>query len=269
VWIGSYECFQLRWVDADAKNCPGFFELVFLTVAACSVRSFLDIESLMKRFLDLAGAGSALLVLSPLIFMTAILVRLKMGSPVLFRQARPGRGEKIFGLVKFRTMTAARDADGCLLPDEKRLTPFGAFLRKTSLDELPQLWNVFKGDMSLVGPRPLLPEYLPRYSECQRRRHGVRPGITGWAQINGRNALTWEEKLALDSWYVDNRGVWLDLQILVNTVFRVLRRDGISQTGHTTMPEFMGTEALAPLRPGEVTGSITLTPLDHSGRPHV
>ena len=215
----------------------------------------------MKRLLDIFGAGFGLVVLGPIIVLLSLLVRIKLGSPIFFVQSRPGRGERIFCLVKFRTMTAIRDADGSLLPDERRLTSFGAFLRNTSMDELPQLWNVIKGDMSLVGPRPLLPEYLPRYSEHQRRRHNVRPGITGWAQINGRNALTWEEKLALDTWYVDNWSFLLDLRILVNTLLRVVRRDGISQTGHATMPEFLGSEGGAPLYPGDDVASITGTPL--------
>jgi len=168
------------------------------------------------------------------------LIHLLMGRPALFRQTRIGRGGKPFTFFKFRTMTDARDARGELLPDARRLTRLGRFLRATSLDELPQLWNVLRGDMSLVGPRPLLPQYLPRYDSRQRRRHEVKPGITGWAQINGRNALSWEEKFDLDVWYVDHQSFRLDMKILWLTLLKVLRRDGISQSGHATMPEFMG-----------------------------
>lgn len=165
-----------------------------------------------------------------------------MGKPVIFRQLRVGRLEQTFTFYKFRTMTVERDATGSLLPDAHRLTPVGRFLRATSLDELPQLWNVLKGDMSLVGPRPLLPKYLPRYNGFQRRRHEVKPGITGWAQVNGRNTLSWDEKFEMDVWYVNNRSFRLDLKILWLTLLRVLRCDGISQPGHATMPEFKGTE---------------------------
>jgi lipopolysaccharide/colanic/teichoic acid biosynthesis glycosyltransferase len=165
---------------------------------------------------------------------------------VLFRQLRIGHREKVFTFLKFRTMTDVRDQTGKLLADEHRLTALGRFLRSTSLDELPQLWNVLKGDMSLVGPRPLLPEYLPRYTAFQRRRHEVRPGVTGWVQVNGRNSLTWEQKFELDVWYVDHRSLWLDARILWMTVLQVLRREGISQAGHATMPEFVGSEALEP-----------------------
>lgn len=193
-----------------------------------------------KTFLDLVLTGIALILLSPVLAVIALLVRIKLGSPVLFRQQRPGLHGKPFTLLKFRTMTDARDADGNLLPDEQRLTSFGQFLRRTSLDELPELFNVLKGDMSLVGPRPLLMQYLERYTPEQMRRHEVKPGITGWAQVNGRNALSWEEKFALDVWYVDHLSLWLDLKIIVLTVWKVLRREGISQDGFATMPEFMG-----------------------------
>jgi sugar transferase EpsL len=193
-----------------------------------------------KRFLDVAGAITGLIALGPVIAVMAMLVKFKYGSPVLFVQQRPGAGEQLFGMVKLRTMSDARDQNGCLLEDAKRLTPLGAFLRESSIDELPELWNVLKGDMSLVGPRPLLPEYLPRYSAFQRRRHEVKPGITGWAQANGRNALTWEQKFEMDVWYVDHWNIWLDLKILWLTIARVLHRDGISQVGHATMPEFTG-----------------------------
>jgi lipopolysaccharide/colanic/teichoic acid biosynthesis glycosyltransferase len=166
---------------------------------------------------------------------------MQLGTPILFRQVRPGRNGRLFKLAKFRTMTDERDASGGLLPDASRLTPFGRWLRATSLDELPSLWNVLKGDMSLVGPRPLLVEYLPLYSSEQARRHEVRPGITGWAQVNGRNALTWEQKFELDVWYVDHRSFWLDLRILLMTVRKVFVREGISAKGEATMPRFTGT----------------------------
>ena len=194
----------------------------------------------MKRFFDIVLACVALLLLGlPLLFLTWQVSR-KLGSPAFFRQTRPGMHGRPFKMVKFRTMTDARGADGELLPDADRLTPFGRFLRASSLDELPELWNVLKGDMSLVGPRPLLMDYLPLYSTEQSRRHEVRPGITGWAQINGRNALSWDEKFKLDVWYVDNRSLWLDIKILRLTVRKVLVRDGISAAGEATMPRFTG-----------------------------
>jgi lipopolysaccharide/colanic/teichoic acid biosynthesis glycosyltransferase len=169
-----------------------------------------------------------------------VLVRLFLGRPVLFRQRRPGLHGLLFTCLKFRTMRGTRDSAGKLLPDADRLTSLGSFLRRTSLDELPELWNVIRGDMSLVGPRPLLPEYLPRYNAFQRRRHEVRPGITGWAQVNGRNALTWEQKFKLDIWYVDHQSFWLDVKILWLTLLTVVRRQGIEHGGHATMPEFLG-----------------------------
>ena len=181
-----------------------------------------------------------LVVVSPILAGTALLIRVMIGSPVLFRQKRPGRFGRPFTVYKFRTMSLATDESGKLLPDSERLTRLGKWIRATSLDELPQLWNVLRGDVSLVGPRPLLMEYLPRYSAEQARRHDVMPGITGWAQINGRNALTWEEKFALDTWYVDNWSLGLDLRILLLTFKRVLMRDGISNNQHATMPEFLG-----------------------------
>ena len=194
----------------------------------------------MKRLFDIVLAFVALLLLGlPLLFLTWQ-VRRKLGSPAFFRQTRPGMHGRPFNMIKFRTMTDARGADGELLPDADRLTPFGRFLRASSLDELPELWNVLKGDMSLVGPRPLLMDYLPLYSAEQSRRHEVRPGITGWAQINGRNALGWDEKFKLDVWYVDNRSLWLDIEILWLTVRKVLVRDGISAAGEATMPRFTG-----------------------------
>lgn len=197
----------------------------------------------MKRLFDIVVATLALAVFAlPLLFLV-LLVRRKLGRPAFFRQVRPGLDGKPFEMVKLRTMTDGRDTHGNLLPDSERLTPFGRFLRSTSLDELPELWNVLKGDMSLVGPRPLLMEYLPLYSAHQRRRHDVRPGITGWAQINGRNALSWSKKFELDVWYVENRSIWLDIRILWLTVKKVIVRDGISAAGEATMSKFTGGSA--------------------------
>ena len=197
----------------------------------------------MKRLFDIAAAACALLVLALPLLVVIWMVRRKLGSPVFFTQVRPGMHGKPFKMVKFRSMTSERGADGELLPDAVRLTPFGHFLRSTSLDELPELWNVLKGDMSLVGPRPLLVEYLPLYSPEQARRHEVRPGITGWAQVNGRNALDWEAKFKLDVWYVDHRSLWLDLKILWLTVRKVLVREGISAAGEATMGKFTGSKS--------------------------
>jgi len=193
-----------------------------------------------KRLFDLLLTIPGSILVSPLILLIALLVRLRHGSPILFTQARPGYQGKLFTLRKFRSMTDARDAQGNLLPDEARLTRLGRFLRASSLDELPELLNVLKGEMSLVGPRPLLVQYLERYSPEQARRHDVLPGVTGWAQVNGRNALTWEDKFRLDTWYVDHWSLRLDLQILGLTLLRVVRREGISQPGHATAAEFMG-----------------------------
>tara|TARA_R110001606_G_scaffold136199_1_gene273619 strand:- start:1787 stop:2383 length:597 start_codon:yes stop_codon:yes gene_type:complete len=195
---------------------------------------------MIKRAFDIVMSASALLLLAPVIGYVAWQINRQMGSPVLFRQARPGLNGKPFEMIKFRTMKDALDADGNPLPDSERLTAFGQFLRSSSLDELPELWNVLKGNMSLVGPRPLLMEYLPLYSAEQCRRHDARPGITGWAQINGRNALSWEEKFKLDVWYVDNQSFWLDIKILFLTVKKVLVRDGISADGEATMSKFTG-----------------------------
>ena len=195
---------------------------------------------MLKRLLDIVGALLGLLLLSPLFLGITLAVRRRMGPPALFSQLRAGLEGRPFRLYKFRSMTDARDGDGSLLPDADRLTPLGVFLRRTSLDELPQLWNVLCGAMSLVGPRPLLPEYVPLYDERQRKRLSVKPGITGWAQINGRNALTWEEKFELDVWYVEHRSLWLDLEILAATAWKVLRREGISAPGAATMPPFRG-----------------------------
>ena len=194
----------------------------------------------MKRVFDFLAALLALLMLALPLLALAWLIRRKLGSPVLFCQVRPGLQGRPFTMVKFRTMTDERGADGALLPDAQRLTPFGSFLRATSLDELPELWNVLKGDMSLVGPRPLLMEYLPLYTPEQARRHEGRPGITGWGQVNGRNAISLADKFELDVWYVDHRCLWLDLKILWRTVVKVLVRDGISAPGDATMPKFEG-----------------------------
>ena len=182
-----------------------------------------------------------LLLLSPFLLLISILVLFALGSPILFKQNRPGLNKKLFNFYKFRTMTKEKDENGNLLPDKDRLTSFGNFLRKTSLDELPSLWNVLKGDMSLVGPRPLLMEYLPLYSAEQMRRHEVKPGLTGWAQINGRNAISWEEKFKLDVWYVDNQSFLLDMKIILLTILKVLKREGISHGSDATMPKFKGT----------------------------
>lgn len=194
-----------------------------------------------KRLLDLIIAVLTLIVLTPIVLVVALLVRVTIGRPVLFRQPRPGLHGQPFILLKFRTMTNPTDDQGELIPDAERLSEFGKFLRSTSLDELPELFNVLKGDMSLVGPRPLLTEYLCRYTPEQMRRHEVKPGITGWAQVNGRNALTWEQKFVLDVWYVDNHALWLDLKILALTVWKILKREGISQSGHATAEKFRGT----------------------------
>jgi len=194
----------------------------------------------VKRFFDFFLSFMALLLLLPVFLLLALLVRVKMGMPVFLIQARPGLHGKRFQMLKFRTMSDARDADGMPLPDSERLSAFGRWLRATSLDELPELWNVLRGEMSLVGPRPLLMEYLPLYSPEQARRHDVRPGITGWAQVNGRNAISWEEKFKMDVWYVDHHSLWLDLKILFLTVKNVIARHGISADGEATMPKFSG-----------------------------
>lgn len=195
---------------------------------------------MIKRLFDIVASTLGLLLLAPVVAIVAWQIRSKLGSPVLFRQVRPGRNGIPFEMIKFRTMRDAVDAEGNPLPDSERMTPLGSFLRASSLDELPELWNVLKGEMSLIGPRPLLMEYLPLYSPEQYRRHGVRPGVTGWAQVNGRNALTWEDKFKLDVWYVENRTFWLDLKILFLTVKKVLLRDGISAQGEVTMSKFTG-----------------------------
>ncbi|MBU9888690.1 MAG: sugar transferase [Candidatus Omnitrophica bacterium] len=196
-----------------------------------------------KRLFDAALSFLGLVALAPVLIVLGLLVRIKLGKPVLFRQQRPGLHGKVFMLFKFRTMADARDSRGHLLSDAERLTPLGRFLRSTSLDELPELFNVLRGDMSLVGPRPLLIEYLPRYTLEQARRHEVKPGITGWAQVKGRNALSWEDKFKLDVWYVDHRNIWLDVKIIAMTVWAVLARQGVSADGYATMPEFLGDDA--------------------------
>ena len=194
----------------------------------------------MKRSFDLLVACFTLIIFMPVLSVVAVLIRLKLGSPVFFHQTRPGLQGRPFRMFKFRTMAEAYDANGAALPDESRLTKFGRFLRASSLDELPELWNVLRGDMSLVGPRPLLMDYLTLYTPYQARRHNVRPGITGWAQVNGRNALSWEDKFKLDVWYVDHRSLWLDIKILSLTVRKVLVREGINAAGDATMPRFKG-----------------------------
>jgi sugar transferase EpsL len=195
---------------------------------------------MLKRVFDFSVSLAALLALSPVLLLLALMVRVSVGMPIFFIQTRPGLRGNAITIIKFRTMTYARGTDGVLLPDAERLTRFGCLLRSTSLDELPELWNVLKGEMSLVGPRPLLMEYLSLYSPEQARRHEVRPGITGWAQVNGRNAISWQEKFKLDVWYVDNRSFWLDLKIILLTVRRVFTRHGISADGDATMPRFTG-----------------------------
>ena len=197
---------------------------------------------MLKRVLDVAIASTALLVLSPLYFYVSYKVRKNLGSPVLFRQVRPGLHGKPFEMIKFRSMKDAVDAQGNPLPDSERLTPFGKMLRSSSLDEMPELWNVIKGDMSIVGPRPLLTEYLPLYNEEQAKRHNVRPGMTGHAQVNGRNAISWEEKFKLDTWYVENQSIWLDFKIMLKTVKKVIAKDDISAEGEATMTRFTGSK---------------------------
>ncbi|WP_352310302.1 sugar transferase [Psychrobacter sp. W2-37-MNA-CIBAN-0211] len=197
---------------------------------------------MLKRLFDIGAATTALIILSPVYVITAYKVKKNLGSPILFSQTRPGQDGVPFEMIKFRTMKDAIDSDGNPLPDSKRLTDFGKMLRNSSLDELPELWNVVKGDMSLVGPRPLLMEYLPLYSKEQARRHNVRPGVTGYAQVNGRNTIGWDKKFALDTWYVDNQSLWLDVKILFKTVKKVLIKDGISADGEATMSKFTGTD---------------------------
>lgn len=198
---------------------------------------------MLKRLFDVVISGAALVLLSPVLAGIALLVRCALGTPFLFRQERPGLHGKPFMIVKFRSMRDSVDPQGNPMPDDQRLTGFGRFLRATSFDELPELWNVLIGDMSLVGPRPLLMEYLPLYSKQQARRHDARPGVTGWAQVNGRNAITWEEKFTLDAWYVENQSLWLDIRILFMTVQKVLTHEGISSQGEATMSRFTGTKS--------------------------
>ena len=197
---------------------------------------------MLKRAFDIAASASALVVLSPVLAITAYKVKKELGSPVLFRQTRPGLYGRPFEMIKFRTMKDATDKEGNALPDSERLTDFGKKLRASSLDELPELWNVLKGDMSLVGPRPLLMEYLPLYNAEQAKRHNVRPGVTGYAQVNGRNSLSWEDKFKLDTWYVEHQSLWLDMKILLKTVKKVIIKDGISAEGEATMTKFTGTK---------------------------
>ena len=199
---------------------------------------------LVKRAFDIAASASALVVLSPVLAITAYKVKKELGSPVLFRQTRPGLYGKPFEMIKFRSMKDATDKEGNALPDSERLTEFGKKLRASSLDELPELWNVLKGDMSLVGPRPLLMEYLPLYNAEQAKRHNVRPGVTGYAQVNGRNSLSWEDKFKLDTWYVEHQSLWLDMKILLKTVKKVIIKDGISADGEATMTKFTGSRVI-------------------------
>lgn len=215
----------------------------------------------LKHFTEPIAGAAAALVLGPLMAMISIAIWVTMGHPVLFRQRRIGYGNREFTVQKFRSMIDVRDAGGSLLPDDVRLGGIGKLLRATSVDELPQLWNVMKGEMSIVGPRPLLPEYLERYSLRQLRRHEVRPGITGWAQVNGRNALSWEEKFELDVWYVENQSFLLDLKILWMTVVQVLRRRGVSAEGHATMPEFLGLDSNGEGSPEEGTINVSASPI--------
>jgi len=196
----------------------------------------------VKRFFDILLIILGLPLIFPLFILIALLVRLDLGSPIILKQFRPGLNGKLFLLIKFRTMTNSKDENGNLLTDEERLTKFGKFLRSISLDELPELWNVLNGNMSLVGPRPLLADYLPLYTEQQARRHKVKPGITGWAQINGRNSISWEDKFDYDLWYVDNKSFWLDIKIILLTIVKVINRDGVSANGNSTMPKFTGTK---------------------------
>lgn len=198
-------------------------------------------ESMLKRVLDIVIASSALVLLSPVYALVAYKVRKNLGSPVLFRQVRPGLAGKPFEMIKFRSMKDAVDAQGNPLPDSERLTPFGQMLRSSSLDEMPELWNVIKGEMSIVGPRPLLMEYLPLYNSEQAKRHNVRPGITGYAQVNGRNAISWEKRFELDTWYVENQSLWLDFKIMLKTIKKVIAKDDISAEGEATMTKFTGT----------------------------
>ncbi|MDC5554109.1 UDP-galactose phosphate transferase (WeeH) [Acinetobacter baumannii] len=200
---------------------------------------------MIKRLLDIVIASIALILLSPLYFYVGYKVKKNLGSPVLFRQVRPGLHGKPFEMIKFRTMKDATDTQGNPLPDSERLTPFGKMLRSTSLDEMPELWNVIKGDMSIVGPRPLLMEYLPLYNKEQAKRHDVRPGMTGHAQVNGRNAISWEEKFKLDTWYVENRSLWLDFKIMLQTVKKVIAKEDINEAGEATMTKFAGSKSEA------------------------
>jgi lipopolysaccharide/colanic/teichoic acid biosynthesis glycosyltransferase len=219
------------------------FQKIFDSLVKQHGKSRIRSAAWLKRAIDIAGGAAALAVFGPIMAVAALAVRLTMGLPPFFKQERPGLNERPFTLLKLRTMNQAVDAAGTLLPDGERLTRLGRLLRKTSLDEMPQFWNVLRGEMSLVGPRPLLPQYLPRYTAFQRRRHEVKPGMTGWAQVKGRNALTWERKFELDIWYVDHQSLWLDVKILLLTLLSVCRAQGISQSGHATVPEFQGTES--------------------------
>jgi lipopolysaccharide/colanic/teichoic acid biosynthesis glycosyltransferase len=238
------ECeIQVDFCSIDGKNKDWGSDQTPLDNKASIFRRFTVFSRGIKSIFDRLMAASLLLLFFPILLVVAIVLRIRMGSPIVFTQARPGKDSQIFTVYKFRTMTSDCDPNGNLLSDEERLIPLGQFLRKASLDELPQLWNVLIGDMSFVGPRPLLVRYLERYNSEQARRHDVRPGITGWAQVNGRNALTWDEKFALDLWYVDNWSLWLDFKILLLTVKKVFKQEGISQSDNiVAMPEFLGND---------------------------
>ena len=227
------QCTDFRRLKYFTKECKD--EKHMRNMFFCKLR-----KKFIKRFFDLTATVPSVIILSPVLVLIGILVRLKIGSPVLFKQIRPGFHGKPFIIYKFRTMTDDLDGNGNLLPDGERLTRLGRFLRMTSMDELPEFFNVIKGDMSIVGPRPLLMQYLDRYTPEQARRHEVKPGITGWAQVNGRNAISWEDKFKLDVWYVDNQSAWLDVKIILMTVWQVLKREGISAKGEATMEEFRG-----------------------------
>ena len=241
---GNFGLYWCGWKTVGSAPIEKSFHGVANKRDGCTMvpfsRSKRKFRFMAKRTLDLTVALVGIILLSPLMLLIALAILITTGSPVFFRQVRPGRRSRPFTLVKFRTMNNSTNVRGEVLPDAERLTHFGAFLRRTSLDELPQLWNVLKGEMSLVGPRPLLMEYLERYTPEQGRRQEVRPGITGWSQVKGRNAISWEEKFRYDVWYVDHRSFFLDLRILILTIWRVVRREGISREGYATMPEFMG-----------------------------
>ena len=229
------------WKKVESDFQPiNIWKKTLVIYRAQIAKAYIYLTKMLKRLSDIVLSAFILIITFPLIIAVACIIYLKMGCPVLFKQQRPGLNGKPFTFCKFRTMTRETDINGIVLPDRDRLTKLGKFIRKTSIDELPSLWNVFKGDMSLVGPRPLLMEYLDRYTMEQYRRHNVKPGITGWAQVNGRNTISWEKKFNLDVWYVDNQSHWLDMKILIITIWEVVKTEGISSTGHVTMDKFQG-----------------------------